>query len=56
MRRCCGRARIAEVLSEEAVKKQFPDYIKKLKKEAGVEILDPKLKLEEPGTSTAASR
>jgi peptidyl-prolyl cis-trans isomerase C len=35
---------IKEGLTQQAVQKQFPDYIAKLKKDAGVEILDEKLK------------
>ena len=35
---------IKEGLTQQAVQKQFPDYMAKLKKEAGVEILDEKLK------------
>jgi len=35
---------IKEGLTQQALQKQFPDYIAKLKKEAGVEIIDEKLK------------
>jgi len=35
---------IKEWLTQQAVQKQFPDYMAKLKKEAGVQILDEKLK------------
>jgi parvulin-like peptidyl-prolyl isomerase len=38
---------IKEGLTAQAMQKQFPDYIKSLRKEAGVEILDEKLKLKE---------
>jgi peptidyl-prolyl cis-trans isomerase C len=38
---------IKDGLTQQALQKQFPDYIAKLKKEAGVEILDEKLKLAE---------
>ena len=38
---------IKEGLAAQAMQKQFPDYIKNLRKEAGVEILDEKLKLPE---------
>jgi peptidyl-prolyl cis-trans isomerase C len=46
-------ADIKEGLTQQALQKQFPDYIEKLKKEAGVEILDEKLKLKETADSTA---
>ncbi len=39
-----AEADIKEGLTQQALQKQFPDYIAKLKKEAGVEILDEKLK------------
>jgi peptidyl-prolyl cis-trans isomerase C len=35
---------IKDGLTQQAVQKQYPDYIAKLKKDAGVEILDEKLK------------
>jgi parvulin-like peptidyl-prolyl isomerase len=35
---------IKEGLTQQALQKQFPDYIAKLKKDAGVEIIDEKLK------------
>jgi len=38
---------IKDGLTQQALQKQFPDYIAKLKKEAGVEILDEKLKPQE---------
>ena len=38
---------IKDGLTQQALQKQFPDYIAKLKKEAGVEILDEKLKPKE---------
>jgi peptidyl-prolyl cis-trans isomerase C len=48
---------IRDVLKEEALRKQLPDFIKTLRQEAKVEILDPKLKLEEtPSTASAAEK
>ena len=47
MRRPDGQyvtATIREILTNEQLTKQFPDYIKKLRKEADVQILDEKLK------------
>jgi parvulin-like peptidyl-prolyl isomerase len=38
---------IKDGLTAQTLQKQFPDYIKNLRKEAGVEILDEKLKLKE---------
>jgi peptidyl-prolyl cis-trans isomerase C len=38
---------IKEGLTAQAMQKQFPDYVRKLRQEAGVEILDEKLKLKE---------
>jgi len=38
---------IKEGLTQQALQKQFPDYLAKLKTEAGVEILDEKLKAQE---------
>jgi parvulin-like peptidyl-prolyl isomerase len=38
---------IKDGLTQQALQKQFPDYLAKLKKEAGVEILDEKLKPKE---------
>jgi len=46
---------IKEGLTQQALQKQFPDYIAKLKKEAGVEILDEKLKATELPTPAAAA-
>ncbi|SPE56561.1 PpiC-type peptidyl-prolyl cis-trans isomerase [Verrucomicrobia bacterium] len=40
-------ARVKEALAQQAVQKQFPQYMAGLKKEANVEILDEKLKLPE---------
>ena len=40
-------ANIKDGLTQQAMQKQFPDYIAKLKKDAGVEILDEKLKAQE---------
>jgi parvulin-like peptidyl-prolyl isomerase len=45
---------IKEGLTQQAVQKQFPDYIAKLKKEAGVEILDEKLKPKETDLPSAS--
>jgi parvulin-like peptidyl-prolyl isomerase len=49
---------ITEGLTQQAMQKQFPDYLAKLKTEAGVEILDAKLKAQElpvaAGPSAAA--
>ena len=36
-------------LAEEAIQQQSPEYVTRLRKEAGVEILDEKLKPEDPG-------
>jgi parvulin-like peptidyl-prolyl isomerase len=38
------KATIREILNEQGMQKQFPDFVKKLKEEAKVEILDEKLK------------
>jgi hypothetical protein len=38
---------IKDGLTQQALQKQFPEYLAKLKKEAGVEILDEKLKPKE---------
>ena len=46
---------IKEGLSQQAMQKQFPEYIAKLKKDAGVEILDDKLKSLEASTTSASS-
>ena len=50
-------ADIKEFLTQQSMQKQFPDYLAKLKNEAGVEILDEKLKAQElpgaPGPSAA---
>ena len=46
------KATVKDVLSDTAMQKQFPDFMRNLRKEAGVEILDEKLKMEElPPTS-----
>jgi len=42
-----AEADIKDGLTQQALQKEFPDYIAKLKKEAGVEILDEKLKPKE---------
>ncbi len=38
---------VKDALLQQALQKQLPDYMKQLKKDAGVEILDEKLKLKE---------
>jgi hypothetical protein len=38
---------IKDGLTQQALQKQFPEYLAKLKKDAGVEILDEKLKPKE---------
>jgi peptidyl-prolyl cis-trans isomerase C len=45
---------IKEGLTQQALQKQFPDYMAKLKQDAGVEILDEKLKMRELPDSTSA--
>ena len=45
-------ATIKEILNETAMGKRLPDYVKQIKKEAGVEILDEKLKLAETSASS----
>jgi len=45
---------IKEGLTQQALQKQFPDYIAKLKKDAGVEILDEKLKSRDSADSPAS--
>jgi parvulin-like peptidyl-prolyl isomerase len=40
---------IKDGLAEQEIEQQFPEYIASLRKEAGVEILDEKLKPKEPG-------
>jgi peptidyl-prolyl cis-trans isomerase C len=40
---------IKKTLTQHEIEQQFPDYIASLKEEAGVEILDEKLKPKEPG-------
>ena len=46
-------ATIKEILTNEALSKEFPDYIKKLRKEADVQILDDKLKPDLAADATA---
>ena len=47
---------IKDGLTQQALQKQFPDYIAKLKQDAGVEILDAKLKAQElPDRSSASA-
>jgi parvulin-like peptidyl-prolyl isomerase len=47
-----AKATVKDVLADTAMQKQFPDFMRSLRKEAGVEILDDKLKMEElPPTS-----
>jgi|ERR1041385_2023612 peptidyl-prolyl cis-trans isomerase C len=58
------KATVKDLLSDTAMQKQFPDYMRNLRKEANVEVLDEKLKMEElpptsntpgtPGTKPAA--
>jgi foldase protein PrsA len=48
-------ADIKDYLAGRELQKQLPDYMAKLKAEAGVEILDEKLKLKEPAESAAQS-
>jgi peptidyl-prolyl cis-trans isomerase C len=48
---------IREVLTNQSMQKQLPAYLAKLKKDAGLEILDEKLKLKEtPDTSTTPAQ
>src|SRR5205823_12449037 len=50
------KATIKDVLTDTAMQKQFPDFMRNLRKEANVEILDEKLKMEElPPTSNSPS-
>lgn len=42
---------IKEGLKQQAIQKQMPEYVEKLKKEANVQILDEKLKLPEAATA-----
>src|SRR2546421_932591 len=50
------KATIKEVLTDTAMQKQYPEFMRNLRKEANVEILDEKLKMEElPPTSNTAS-
>jgi peptidyl-prolyl cis-trans isomerase C len=48
-------ANIKDGLTQQALQKQFPDFIAKLKKDAGVEILDEKLKAQELPDRSASS-
>jgi peptidyl-prolyl cis-trans isomerase C len=47
-------SRVKEYLTGQALQKQSPEYIAKLRKEAAVEILDEKLKLKEPPAEKTA--
>ena len=47
--------RIKDFLTQEAIKKQLPDYYKKLRKEANIEILDEKLKAMETADEATAA-
>jgi peptidyl-prolyl cis-trans isomerase C len=48
------KATVKDILSDTAMQKQFPDFMRNLRKEAGVEVLDEKLKMEElPPTSNS---
>jgi len=54
-------ASIKEILADEGLRKQLPDFMRKLKKDAGVEILDEKLKADEtadisPAAPTASAK
>jgi parvulin-like peptidyl-prolyl isomerase len=48
-------ATIREVLSDKSMQKQAPAYLSKLRKEADVEILDPRLQALEAVVEAAAS-
>jgi len=45
---------IKEILQDEALRKEFPAYIKRARKEAGVEVLDPNLKPDETADAAPA--
>jgi peptidyl-prolyl cis-trans isomerase C len=49
-------ANLKDGLTQQALQKQFPDYIAKLKTDAGVQILDEKLKAIELPTSPAGAQ
>ena len=50
-------ATIREVVSEQAMQQKIPDYLKKLKADSGVKILDEKLKLPEiPSLSSSTNK
>ncbi len=46
---------IKDGLSQQAMQKQFPDYMAKLKKDADVEVLDTKLKPVDTGAAAPAA-
>jgi parvulin-like peptidyl-prolyl isomerase len=45
---------IRDALNEEAIRKQLPDLVKKMRQEAAVEVLEPKLRIEETTPPTTA--
>jgi len=47
-------AKIKEFLSQEAIKKQLPDFYKKMRAEAKVEILDSRLRAQQAADEAAA--
>jgi parvulin-like peptidyl-prolyl isomerase len=47
-----GIIAIKDVLADQSMQKQFPDYMRNLRKEANVEILDKKLKMKESPTTS----
>ena len=46
---------IRDGLNDEVMRKQLPDFVKKLKQEAQVEILDPKLRVDDSSAPATAS-
>jgi len=51
-----GVISIKDILTDQSMQKQFPDYMRSLRKEANVEILDDKLKMEDvPPTSNTGN-
>ena len=48
-------AEIKNTLARQAIEPQFPEYLAKLKREAGVEILEEKLKPKPPGLGTVVA-
>ena len=47
---------VKELLAQQEVQRTMPDYFARLIKEAGVEIFDPKYKVEAPADSAANKR